>query len=189
MYSNRSFVYALPMLDWWTKDFITNQQFRGCFIGDIWHPDLDNHILLLYKFDGSKWYTTFEQELKESPMYVDSYEPDKNYTLFIFTVPEEYRYEMDMFKSSRFSLFTNNFKKRVVNYHGKERTKNIVAVMYRHESAYLEMENYINKGLPKSLWTKIPRDIEAARVIDTNEEYFNSKVLATITDSENKVLK
>ncbi len=168
MYYNKSYTYALPMLDWWDSGFLVNKQLRGCFLGDSECPDLNNHIFLLYKYDGERWYQNFEEELKENEYYVDFYDPTKLHVMYVFRVPERHKENMEMLKASKFSLMNDGFKKQIVEFHGEERAKNVISVLYKHESAYVELEKYINQGLPRKEWTKIPRDVEASKLLNLN---------------------
>jgi len=170
------------MLDWWDNRFLLNSQSRGCFIGDEATPDLDYHIFLLYKFSGEKWYTGYEEELKDNPHFVDCYEPDKQHSMFVYDVPASQLFNYDNFKLSKYSKLDDDLKKRIIEFHGKEKTRKIQAVMYRHESMYVEWEKKINEGLPASMWTKIPRDGEATDRLHVDMEIFNEKILKEINN-------
>jgi hypothetical protein len=162
------------MLDWWDNEFLINNQLRGCFIGDVSCPDLNNHIFLLYRYTGDRWFQRYEQELRNTEYFIDSYEPNKLYTMYVYEVPEWQRYNMEMFRASKFSSLDDGFKKHIVTFHGEDKTIDLVSVMYKHESAYLALEKKINAGLPKSQWTKIPRDVEPSRLLNMEEELYDS---------------
>lgn len=170
---NRSLSYVLPMLDWWSKDFLINEQFVGCFIGDVSCPDLDNNIFVLYRFSGNRSYLNFETVLRESEYYENSYEPDKYHTMFIFKVPAHHQINYELFKESRYSKLSEEYKQRMLDFY--DRSESLEAVLYKHESKYQEWEEELNKGLPRSRWTRIPRDMEASSAINLDEEYFSDK--------------
>lgn len=176
MVYNRSYTYALPMLDWWESTFLINGQLRGCFIGDIACPDLENHIFLLYRYSGARWFQRYEEELKNTEYFIDSYEPNKLYTMYVYKVPEWQEYNMKMLKDSHFSAFKDDYKKRIVKFHGEEKTKNIISIMYKHESAYEALEKRINEGLPRHQWTKIPRNVDPSGLLNMEEEIYNSEM-------------
>ena len=184
MYYNRSYTYVLPMLDWWDNRFLINAQSRGCFIGDETIPDLDQNIFLLYRFNGEKWYTEYEEELRDNPHFVDCYEPDTNHTMFVYDVPEQHIENYKRFRESQYSKLDDDLKKKIITFHGKEKTRKIQAVMYRHESMYLEWEKKLNEGLPASMWTKIPRDMECTDSLHMNMEIFNDKILKDINTNK-----
>lgn len=165
--------YILPMLHWWDKTFLINSQFVGCFIGDIDYPAFDNHILLLYKFSGNRTYLNFESDLRENEYFVDSYEPDRYHTMFVFDVPANYQVNFDLFKESKYSKLSEEYKQRVLDFY--DRSISLEAVLYKLESKYQEWEEELNRGLPRSNWITIPRDMEASSAIDINEEYYSDK--------------
>lgn len=173
---NRSYTFALPMLDWWNSNLLLNLQLRGCFIGDVSHPELDNHIFLLYKFTGARWFTGFEETLKDSDHFVHTYDPDKSHVMFVYDVPPHQQDNYNMLRKSRYSLFTESFKKRVVTFHGEEVTQKIVAAMYKHESLFLEWESKLNAHLPRDMHVRIPRDMEATSALIMENEVYSYKL-------------
>lgn len=173
---NRSYTYVLPMLDWWDSRFLLNTQLRGCFIGDVNHPELDNHIFVLYKFTGARWFTSFEHVLQDTDHFVTSYDPDKSHVMFVYDVPEHQQYNYDMIKQSKYSQLKETHKKRVVTFHGAEAAKKPIAVMYKHESMYADWENKLNEGLPSNMHVRIPRDQEATTALNMADEVYHEKL-------------
>lgn len=177
MYYNKSFTYVLPMLDWWNNDFLINGQLRGVFIGDRTHDILNNHIFLLYRYSADRWFVGYEEELKDCDYYVTHYEPDKRHTMFVYDVPQYHQSDYDMFKLSKYSKLTEDYKKQIVEFHGKDKCRKVIAVMYKHESMFLEWEKQLNEGLPKIQWTFLPRDGECADSLHDDEEIFDVSML------------
>lgn len=161
------------MLDWWDPQDVVNSQLRGVFIGDEAHPELDNHIFLLYRFSGNRWFTSFEAILQDCDYFVTTYEPDKQDVMFVFDVPEKYQESYTAFKQSKYSQIQEKLKKRIVEFHGEQYTEKIVAVMYKHESMYLAWEKKLNENLPSSQHVRIPRDQEASTVLDMSLEVYS----------------
>lgn len=174
--NNRSYTYILPMLDWWEAKFLINMQLRGCFIGDVNYPDLDNHIFLLYKFTGARWFTAFEDTMHDCDYFVTSYDPDKTHVMFVYEVPKHHKDSYTKIRQSKYSQISEILKKRIVAFHGEENTKKVQAVMYKHESMYKDWENRLNDGLPSNMHVKIPRDQEATTSLNMVEEVYNDRV-------------
>lgn len=167
------------MLDWWDKPFLDNEQLRGVFIGDINHPELDNHIFLLYQFSGHRWYTAFEKQLEECDEFRGSYEVDRAHVMYVYEVPTHQQSNYNKFRASKYSEISERMKQRIIGFHGVEKTRKVAAVMYRHESMYQEWEARINAGLPSRQHIKIPREQEATEVLKMDQEVFNQKLLPT----------
>lgn len=174
------------MLDWWNSSVLINSQLKGVFIGDKEYPELDNNIFVLYKFMGSRWFLGFEEVLQDTDYFVTKYDPNKQSVMFVYNVPEKHQNSYNMFKQSKYSQIDTNLKKQIVNFHGKEQTKKAVAVMYRHESMYIEWENIINKDLPYSQHIKISRDQEASAAIDMNAEIYDNSLYSIPKGLSNK---
>ena len=62
MMLNKSYTYVLPMLS--TEITLVKEGLVNTFIGDQEYPQYDNHIFLLYKFNGSKEFLEYEDFLK-----------------------------------------------------------------------------------------------------------------------------
>lgn len=184
---NRCYTYLLPMLDWWDERTLINNQLRGVFLSDKDCPELDNHIFVLYEFTGQRWFTSFEQVMKDSDYFITSYEPDKRHVMFVYEVPPHQQVSYDMFKDSRYSKISEQLKQRIVQFHGPENTKRAKAVMYREESMFVEWEQKINEGLPNSQHIKIPRDQEASDALHMENESFDKSMTGidkTIVDNK-----
>lgn len=180
-------MYLLPMLDWWDERTLINNQLRGVFLSDKDYPELDNHIFVLYEFSGQRWFTSFEQVLKDSDYFVTSYEPDKRHVMFVYEVPAHQQVSYDMFMLSKYSRISEQLKQRIIKFHGPDNTKRAKAVMYREESMFVEWESKINEGLPVSQHIKIPRDQEASDALHMKNEAFDKSMTGVgkaIVDNE-----
>ncbi len=164
------------MLDWWDSKTLVNAQLRGVFIGDKAYPELHNNIFLLYKFDGKRWFTALEQALRDCDEFVVSYDPSNAHVMFVYDVPIKFQKSYDNFKNSKYSLIGNELKENIIEFHGKERTEQIVAVIEKDEKMYVSWENKINEGLPRTQHIKIPRDQEATTALDMNIEVYDSSL-------------
>lgn len=170
---NRSYIYTLPMLTWATKETIVNSQLRGVFIGDVDRPELDQHIFLLYRFSGERWFTVFETFLQNNDLYVTAYDPDEKHVMFVYDVPDEYKYSYEKFRHSLYSQISEELKQQIISFHGETVTKKVASVMYKHESSFQEWEEKLNSGLPRQSHVKIPRELEAASILDMSVEMYD----------------
>lgn len=176
---NRSFTFILPMLDWWTPDFLVIRTLMGCFIGDKDYPELNNHIFLLYKFDGGLSHLNFEEDLMDSDYFVTRYEPDKYHTMYVYDVPNHHQANYDNIKAGKYSSVTESYKNRLIEFHKtcfNEKAASVIAsVVYKHESQYKAWENKMNEGLPLGMWTYIPRDLDPAEIMNMEDEVYSDK--------------
>ena len=101
MMLTKSYTYVLPMLSPYIN--IRRDQLVNAFIGDKDFPEYDNHIFLLYKFNGSKAFLQYEDYLEHSKLFVKTYDPDKNHVMYIFNVPSFYRNDYNLFRKGKYS--------------------------------------------------------------------------------------
>lgn len=180
---NRTYIYIFPMLGLANniekKDF---KYFKGIFLKDEHRKNEENKLYLLLKFSGDRNYPKFEEKLRNLPDYIDSYDPDKYHTMFVFEVPSQYKKEFKLFCEGKYSQFSESYKKEIAlfhNYTGRD-GEAALNVLYKREQAYINMEEIINAGLPKEHWTKIPRDQEIGRllseIIDGETYHFSDRI-------------
>lgn len=172
---NRSYAYALPMVALphnLKLDDFTN--FKGAYLFHEKYPELTERIYLHFDSgDGTRGHKQLLQ-LLEISNYLDFVEyPDSFSVLFCFRIPEEYKREYEKLMQSKYSEFSENYKRSIIKFHKLESStnparnkKSVINVLYRTEEGYLAKEEYINEGLPNNQWTRIPRDIEIGALME-----------------------
>lgn len=171
--TNRTFSYVLPMVG--TEVLDIKRNIVNAFIGDEDHPRLTNHIFLLYEYSSEDWFARFEEEVKFSPLYVKSYDPDKMHVMIVFKIPEEYQYDYDMFMNSKYSQMSEEYKKEIQKFHGLPDTHPIMGVLYKREFVYEALEKVLNEGCTTP-YQKVDRAQEAASVWKSSVEMYNDKL-------------
>lgn len=182
---NRSYAYALPMIalphNLKLEDLVN---FRGIFLFHEKYPDLQDRIYLHFNlYDGSKVHKQV-LELLNMSRYLDFVEyPDTFSVLFCFKVPEEYKREYEKLMQSKYSEFSDNYKKSIIKFHKLAESTNpaknkrsVINVLYRTEDGYQAKEEYINEGLPERNWTRIPRDLEIGALMEEIKDAETFKV-------------
>lgn len=170
---NKCGTYLLPMLGGNSKHFrdprskSARSNFVNCFIGDSEKPELNSHILLLYKFSGNKEFIDFEFWLQSHDQFRGTYEPDRYHTMYIFEVSDQYKEDYTKFKEGKYSSFSGDYKRQIELFHGLSGSDNskhpVIATLYRYEPGYIFLEGQINKGeRDKRFYISIPRDQECS---------------------------
>jgi len=166
MLLNKSYTYILPMLANYVG--VRKSNLKNTFIGDKDYPKYDNNIFLLYKFSGSKEFLLYEDFLKNTNLFVDSYDPDDHHVMFVFDVPSFYQSDYDLFKEGKYSEFPQEYKIALFEYHGITDSKHRVAqVLFKHPDLREEWENKLN--IP------IPEDSEVSSVPDLELEVYSDR--------------
>lgn len=171
---NKSFIYLFPMIGLTNsvqKGFFINLE--GVFLLNEDYPQLKDKLYILFRMSTDQKYRIFEQGLLNASYYNFNYEPDKYYKIFVFDIPAEYKREYLKFLVSKYSEFSDNYKKSIIKFHKyKEKGEGhaVINVLYKKEEAYLAQENQLNEGLPRRSWINIPRDQEIGKKWDENPE-------------------
>lgn len=174
---NKSWAYLLPMLE----DDI--QKFRGLvavYIGNKFMPELTNHIFVLLRHSENREFLRYEKSLELHKDYHGFYDPDKYHVMFIFNVPKEHQKDYNLFKNSKFSELSEEYKQKIIRFHGYKRKSegdNVIRAMYKDESLYREREAFINEGLPERNWTRIPRELEIGEALNPEIEVYNESMV------------
>lgn len=113
---SKSALFVLPMLSRRAATIGLNGNFKNCYIGIDKYPELDNHIILHYKYGTDKVYREMEQKLQEIPTYERTLDIGDD-VLYVYKVPELYQRDYDLFKQgkySEFSIETPNYKRLIL---------------------------------------------------------------------------
>lgn len=165
--ANRTHIYILPMIGWSlgrTYDGLIN--YKMLFLKNDDRVDEVDKVYMLVKFSGDRKYLLYEDELRKSDIYYDSYDPDKRHIMFVFDIPEKFKKEYDLFLKGKYSEFSEEYKQMIMNFHGIEKTRSVKEVLYKEEKAYLREEKEINKdypAFPGDTYLKISREQEIGK--------------------------
>jgi len=164
----RSTTYILPMLGKKISDFPTD---LNCFLGDTNKVELKDKIFLIVKNQSDPWFVANIESLCLKDNFIESYECNNNYTMFVFDVPEEYKSEYFKFKEGKYSLFDDTYKRKVLNFHNLGTHSTVGKVLYRDITLYKEWE--------KNLGVDIPRTQEIGNMPNPKQEYYNEEEMNT----------
>ena len=163
----KSYSYILPMLHDVYRMKMSLSQLSNVYIEDEEYPFLNSHIFLLYEFTADTWFLDFEEDVKESENWELTKDKDKFHVMMVFKVPEKYKEDYKMFKDSKYSKMSSEYKEIIKQFHGLHKDHPIVDVLYKNERAFNNLESKLN--------VKIPRTQEASSLLDIKgETYLNS---------------
>ena len=168
---NKSFKFILPMLGGTFADY---GDVLSVFVGDKDKKEYNDHIFVLYAYDGSKYFAGFEARLREHPLFETYYDPSKEHVMFVFKVPKMYSHEYEQFKTAQpgcFGNFSLNYKNHILKFfQGAFDLTIIKKILWKHESLYKELEN--------ELGVKIPRTVDNTSIPDMDVEmYSKTKII------------
>ena len=162
----------------------------NAFIGDDDYPKLDSHLFVLYRFSGDRKFIEFEDDLEENPLYVMSYDPEKEFVMKVFKIPENFKKDLDTFKNSKYSELTLDLKTKIVAFHNLSPEHPLIDVLYKREAAFERLEAELNK-YPGVSEIKVDRNLEASGLLDMTREVYSSryKTNSGFSTAENNFIK
>jgi|TARA_R110002126_G_scaffold92869_1_gene220214 hypothetical protein len=164
MMLNKSFTYILPMLS--TEIDIVKDGLVNTFIGDEEYPQYDNHIFLLYKFSGSKEFLQYEDFIKNTHLFVHSYDPDDHHVMYVLDVPSFYQTDYNLFAKGKYSEMNRDYKIIIFAFHNIVDYEHRVAkVLFKHPDLREEWEERTG--------ATIPDGAEVSSVPDLKKEVYN----------------
>ena len=114
---------------------ITN--FINVYNKDINKPWLDSHIFILFKsgYDGEFDRTSLKKKKNYSTNY--SYRiKGEFYDVYVFSVPNEFKYSYNTILEGNVSLLIENVKKKILRFWIKNEKSHIYTMLYPDDTAY-----------------------------------------------------
>ncbi len=160
--------FIMPLLGGNRLSFRWNLEFTNAFIS-VDGSDYDGHIHLLYRFNGDKGYSDFEDELKSMDNFVAATDTDKYHVLYTFKIPEEYLDDVDMVTNGKYSRVSEKAKAKILHFHGSNKTRTIGQILYRCPKRRLKIEEDIQG--------KIDPENELLDMFDHEKEVFKEEFI------------
>ncbi len=165
---NKSYCYLFPMIG--LSNHISRGNFinlKGVFLRNEDFPNEYDRLYLLFA-SGDRRFESFKNTLENADTYIHHYNPDRYHCIFTLGIPREYYREYDKFMDSRYSEFSDNYKRAIIAFHGYKKGSEgdrIIQIMYKDEGLYQKYEEELN--------TRIPRSQEIGSRWDENTDTIN----------------
>jgi hypothetical protein len=175
---NKSLAFFLPMLGEFLHDFVN---LRGVFVWCEDHPELDEHLFLLFKNADTSGFRENQEWLKAFPNFVKSYKPDNFHIMLVFSPPERYSKDYSQLKKSKYSQVSEPYKRHIFKFFNITKShefKSLYGILFKDKD--------YKRLIEEDLDVVIPDDVELASALDhLTETYLNEmKVLTKIDNSE-----
>jgi hypothetical protein len=109
---NLSTTFILPMLSrpwvWYGNKLI------NFYLGDVNRPEYDRHILVLFEYSDDDDFIKLEQNLRNHPQYIEDYDPNSETVMFVFSIPDEFNDDYNLFKKGKYSHFSTKLKHAIL---------------------------------------------------------------------------
>ena len=153
--------FLLPMLGMDESWFKWNTYFINAKI-DSSSPKL---IHLVYRYSNTDVYREFEDKLKRHTLFFKAEDIDPYTVVYSFIIREEHRYIVDEFKNGKYSKFKNDYKKKILKFHGFKRNDELGQILYKCSNRKETLEKELNVIIPDNvdLWDIPDESIEYLR--------------------------
>ena len=142
----KSSIFILPMLSGNRNLFLYESHLINAFIG---HDTLEDHIVLLYRWSSDPLFAKFDLALKKFPTFVNSFDPDPNHVVFIFSIPEKYIENFNLFKKGKYSELDDNFKLKILDFHNMGVESALAKILFKSSERRQELERKLGAELPE----------------------------------------
>ena len=97
----RTYTYMLPLLGMSVSPY--KKEIVNAFLGDEDFPIYQDHIFVLFRYNGNLDFVDFESKIEDDPNFEASYDPDKKYVMKVFKIPNAHISDFAIFKNSKYS--------------------------------------------------------------------------------------
>ena len=125
-------------------------------------------IYLLYRFSTTDAFVELEKALRSHPMYISSYNPDRSHIMFVFRIPDAMQKHCVTFLRGKYSEFTPQYKRCVIQFHHFEKDGRMYQVLYKDEK--------LRKQLELEYATTIPKDLDLFDRAEWKDEIYTNKL-------------
>lgn len=160
----KTFYFLFPLLGNFMSEF---PNIINCYLGDV-DKTYTNSLLALFKWSSTLAYSKFEDSLKDHPYFIESYEPTRKHTMFVFKIPNTFKDNYNKFLTGKYSQLSNEYKIHILSFFSTSiQTQTLKAILYKEKERREKMEQLLE--------VKISKDIDLLDLINMKSETFNIK--------------
>ena len=144
--------------------FLYDTHLINAFIGV---KDIQDHLVLLYRWSEDPLFAKFDLALKKFPTFVKAYDTDPNHTVYIFEIPDRHVKNFILFKEGKYSKLDDEYKLKILDFHHMTADSALAKILFKSYERKAQLE--------KKLDAELPEDSELLSIIDLETEILNLK--------------
>ena len=160
----KSSIFILPMLSGNRHLFLYDSHLINAFIK---YDDVEDHIILLYRWSNEVLFAKFDLALKKFPGYVKSFDPSPNHVVYMFSVPKRHIKNFERFKQGKYSKLTDAYKLKILDFHNMAADSTLAQILFKSTNRKKELEVKLDAELPDNS--------ELLSIIDIDKETLDLK--------------
>lgn len=158
----KSSIFVLPMLSGDKNLFLYESNLINAFIN---YAELENHIVLLYRWSSDPIFAKFDLALRKFPTFVRAFDADPQHTVYMFNVPERHTLNFKYFKEGKYSKLEDDYKLKILDFHDMGVDSTLSKILFKADER--------KKQLERKLDAEIPENSELLSIINIETETLN----------------
>lgn len=158
----KSAIFILPMLSGTKNLFLYDTHLLNAFIGV---KDIEDHLVLLYRWSSDPLFAKFDLALKKFPTFVKSFDTDPSHIVYVFSIPDAHIKNFILFKEGKYSKLDDEYKLKILDFHNMSADSALSKILFKSYERKEELE--------KKLDAELPEDSELLSIINLENEILN----------------
>lgn len=169
----KSTTFLMPFLGGNHNNYRYKLNFVNAFLDAELDPNnkMGESLYLLYRFDGSLNYLSFDEDIRNHPYFEEGFEPDPYHTLYKFKLPENFKEDIELILKGKYSKISTEAKQLILNFHLSHKNRPLGQILLRSPERRKQMEEDLGHPIPKE--NELLSPINFRDEIYTNEFIIN----------------
>lgn len=152
----KSSTYLFPLITMPNEDeryYCYSSYLENCYLYHQDFPDLndDKHLFVQYRFFDTRNYKLLESIIFENKNFIKTYEPNNQFTIYIFEIPKQYHQDIQRFLEGKYSQISQNGKKAIVKFHELKERSSLVQILTKDSKLREQLEEDLGVPIPESM--------------------------------------
>jgi len=149
---NKTTDYILPCLGQNRAYFDTEGYLINAYL------DRDEYLCLMYRFAKTDYYGELEKRLYNHPRLVKMNNTIPGYDVFIYSIPEQHKDDIETFKQGKYSKLSEELKKKIKVFYSLSEKSNLWKILTKEDSLVKQFEDAFRT--PRGFFWNIDLDIK-----------------------------
>lgn len=153
---NKSSTFILPLIANHTSknDYMNFNSFL--YNSYLLFEDMDNYklgeyLFVKYRFFNIEHYYELERRLMVLPTFVKTIQPDSNFTIYIFKIPEQFLPDVKLILKGKYSKISTTAKSKIILFHSVRLTDKLAMILNNGKELRNEMESFFGCEIPDDI--------------------------------------
>lgn len=109
------------------------------------------HLFLVYRYINSEYFKELEAKIYSSKYFVKTYEPNRNFTVFIMELPLMFQNDSKLIMKGKYSAISTTAKARIMTFHKAHIESELSHILQRNQKLKDKLEEYLKCTIPDNI--------------------------------------